>query len=267
MTRVLVADSDPYRRQALVAALQRRGARVIAAPDGLYALTLLERNRPEIVLVVGAFLTDMDAVELSRIVRSDGALGDVLVALMAPAGFRPEPATLFDLILDCAADAEDAAEKVLQLAKASVRATTHTRIEAHSASKALEEATHLHGTLEILDLPELTQAICNARKTGKLELSLEEGAAAEIYFLDGQVIHTAYQSVAGMDAFRKILAVTLEHPEFGFVFSPLGKAEIFRCPRTINMTPQRLLLTMAVQIDESRLDGRGDGGTILRKPQ
>jgi hypothetical protein len=114
----------------------------------------------------------------------------------------------------------------------------------------------LQGNLRILSLPELTQVICGARRTGRLKLECPDGPA-EIYFLDGQVIHATHLGYTGLAAFRWILTSTLAHPEVAFRFESMNKAEAFRCPRTINMAPQRLLLTIAVEIDEDSAPGRG----------
>lgn len=264
MIKVLIVDPHDQRRRALAEALGRLGATVKAASDALYALTFLERSRPD-VLVLAPSVTGMDAVEVGRIVREDAATSEVPVVMISPPADQPLPATLFDLIIDPSTPSAEIARTILQLTKASVRPPTHTRIAAQTPHLD-DDAQNLHGTLAILNFPELTQALCNSRKTGKLEIELERGSA-EVFFYDGQVIHAQSADLSGLPAFREVLAAALDRGDATFLFTPLSKAEIFRCPHTINMTPQRLLLAMAVQLDERRLERAPEGPRAGRDPQ
>src|SRR6266508_2522023 len=94
MPRVLLIDPDRNTLGALQAALGQADFKEIAAvTSGSFALTMLERNRPDLI-VSRVRVPDIDGYELCSIVRKDPSMKGVLVLLLASPGDDAAPATL-----------------------------------------------------------------------------------------------------------------------------------------------------------------------------
>src|SRR6267142_6477942 len=86
MPRVLLIDPDREALAAMQAALGRAGFDdVPAVTSGSFALTMLERNRPELI-VSRVGVPDIDGYELCSIVRKDPLMTGVLFLLLASPG-------------------------------------------------------------------------------------------------------------------------------------------------------------------------------------
>jgi two-component system KDP operon response regulator KdpE len=78
-TRILVVEDDPNIVDLIRSNLAVRGYEVIVATEGLRALTLLDTERPEIVLL-DLMLPDIDGFELCRQVRERSRVGVIVVS-------------------------------------------------------------------------------------------------------------------------------------------------------------------------------------------
>lgn len=65
MSRVLLADDDPFFRNAVAAVLGRHGFEVILATDGVDLFRQLETAQPDLI-VTDIFMPDMDGIEILR---------------------------------------------------------------------------------------------------------------------------------------------------------------------------------------------------------
>jgi CheY-like chemotaxis protein len=116
--KILLIEADPARAAALAAALGGGGTEVRIAPDGFYALTMMERERPDLV-VAGGCGGGIGAGELGAIVRSDPALAGVRLALYADPAAPPADLNgggVYDLVLDSATPARELADGLRRLA-------------------------------------------------------------------------------------------------------------------------------------------------------
>jgi CheY-like chemotaxis protein len=104
------------------------------------------------------------------------------------------------------------------------------------------------GSLEVMDLAELTQAIGHGGKSGRLILALGRGSGL-IVFDAGRIVHAEFRSAVGEEAFAALLAAS--HSEGGgrFCFVPATGGAPAR-PRTIDKSVEQLLLSTATAIDE-----------------
>src|SRR5438552_1752803 len=94
MSRVLLIDPDRGTLAALRAALGQAGfGDVSAVTSGSVALTMLERNRPDLI-VSRVGVPDIDGYELCSIVRKDPLMTGVLFLLLASPGDEAAPAML-----------------------------------------------------------------------------------------------------------------------------------------------------------------------------
>jgi len=105
------------------------------------------------------------------------------------------------------------------------------------------------GSLEVMDLAELTQAIAMGRKNGRLILALPHGGGV-VAFEGGQVVHAEYRGTVGETAFAALLTAAHADTAGRFCFLPTAAGEKVSPSRTIDKTVDRLLLSIATAIDE-----------------
>ncbi|MEM6457097.1 MAG: response regulator [Acidobacteriota bacterium] len=269
MKKLLLIDSQVARATALASRLENASlpVGVKVAPSGLYALTMLEREAPDVV-VVSAALDDMPAHELCIIVKQDFAFAGLPVVLLASSEREAEQAAVprdgsgvflaaqpdgsmprvdYDLVLLEGDDVDAAAARLRQFALWSARGAKRA---------ADDDATNpgtqtIVGSLGVLDFSELTQAFSQGRKTGLLTFDLEHHMA-EMVFEDGQVVHAAFGDLQAYEAFGRLFYETERLENTTFRFRPMPLDEVAAMPHTITMSAQQLLLTVAVDVDEER---------------
>jgi CheY-like chemotaxis protein len=105
------------------------------------------------------------------------------------------------------------------------------------------------GSLEVMELADLTQAIGGGRKTGRLILALPQGGGLML-FDKGRVVHAEYRNAVGEEAFGALLAACHADGAGRFCFLPAAAGETTALPRTIDKTVDQLLLSSATAIDE-----------------
>lgn len=84
MAKVLLVDADWDNLVALQRALVAAGHDVAVALSGSFALTMLERQRPDVIVSLSD-IQDMDAYELCTIVRADPATRETPFLLLVGA--------------------------------------------------------------------------------------------------------------------------------------------------------------------------------------
>ena len=105
------------------------------------------------------------------------------------------------------------------------------------------------GSLDVMDLANLTQAIAAGGKSGRLILALPQGGGMML-FDNGRVVHAEYRNTVGEEAFGALLAASHEGGPGRFCFLPAPAGQMSGMPRTIDTTVDRLLLSSATAIDE-----------------
>jgi len=105
------------------------------------------------------------------------------------------------------------------------------------------------GSLDVMDLADLTQAIAGGGKTGRLILALPRGGGL-IAFEGGHVVHAEYRNTVGEEAFGALLAASQRDGAGRFCFLPSAAGEAPSANRTIDKSVDRLLLSIATAIDE-----------------
>jgi CheY-like chemotaxis protein len=105
------------------------------------------------------------------------------------------------------------------------------------------------GSMEVMELADLTQAIAAGGKSGRLILALPQGGGL-ILFEKGRVVHAEYRNAVGEEAFGALLAACHADGSGRFCFLPAAAGEASGIPRTIDKTVDRLLLSSATAIDE-----------------
>lgn len=256
--KVLIVDADPAKLQALRAALTTAAYHVTSATSASFALTTLERDRPDLI-VSGSRTEDMDGVEFCSIIRSDPTTHDIPFLLLS-GPTRPTPwavaqagvdmlvagdfvvSTVLDRISKLMRHVAPQAEPGLPPAPLPPRVTV-PRVEAGTRT--------FEGSFGVLDLTEVTQAIALGGKTGRLALQLAAGEGS-LLFDSGRVVHAEFASRTGESAFAAMVSAAQSDPEGTFRFKPAAELPAGTAPRTIQKSVDQLLLSIASDIDEGR---------------
>jgi CheY-like chemotaxis protein len=275
MPKVLLVDPDQANRDVLSRALTDAGYGVALAPSGSSAVSALEWERPDLV-VSPAKVHDMDGYELFTLVRKDATTMDTPFLLLAG---RDRPLALaaseagVTMILTGDLTADRIVERVGALLKPGAR---DLALSANAAEEAREmksveplwaalgavaargstghAVAELQGSLDAMDLAEVTQAIALGGKTGSLIVSLT-GGDGTILFQSGRVIHAGFRDWTGEKAFAAIVSTSQRERDARFSFARLDRAETAAGPRTISRSVEQLLLSIAVGIDERETGG------------
>jgi len=254
MPRVMLIDPDGTALAALQGALTRDGfADVLAVTSGSFALTMLERNRPDLI-VSRVGVPDIDGYELCSIVRKDPLMTGVLFLLLASPGDeaaatmpedKPDQTLAGDLPL--AAIVSEVANLLGRAAQPAVASSEP------AAPGAQPDGAHgLRGSLAVMELPDITQAIALGNKTGQLVVTLSAGRGT-VFFDHGRVVHAEFFGLIGETAFAALLVAAHGEATGSFAFNPLDAAAVAGA-KTIHRDLKQLLLSAAAEIDEGRAD-------------
>jgi CheY-like chemotaxis protein len=242
IARVLIVDADPSKLEALEAALTTAAYHVSSATSASFALTTLERDRPDLI-VSGSRTQDIDGVEFCSIVRSDPATHDIPFLLLSGPS-RPTPWAVAQAGVDMLlAGIAPLAEPGVPPPPPIPPRVTVARAEAGTRT--------FEGSFGVLDLTEVTQAIALGGKTGRLSLELEAGEGS-LLFDSGRVVHAEFASRTGESAFAAMVSAAQSNPEGTFRFKPAAELPAGFGPRTIQKSVDQLLLSIASEIDEGR---------------
>lgn len=254
MPRVMLIDPDRTALAAMQAALGRAGfSDVLAVTSGAFALTMLERNRPDLI-VSRVGMPDVGGYELCSIVRKDPLMTGVLFLLLASHGDEA-PAPMLEDKPDqtLAGDVPLAAivSEVANLLKGGVQSpVAASRPQVPPVQH--DGAQGLRGSLTVMELPDITQAIALGNKTGRLVVTLPSGRGV-VFFDHGKVIHAEFFGLIGETAFAALLVAAHGEVAGNFAFSPLETTAV-KGARTIHRDLKQLLLSAAAEIDEGRAD-------------
>ncbi|HEV8437029.1 MAG TPA: response regulator [Methylomirabilota bacterium] len=278
-TKVLIADADPESRAALEKALIDGGYEVAAAPSGSFAVTMLEWERPDLV-VSRARVEDMDGYELFALVRKDPTTMDtpflLLAGLNRPIALAAAEAGVdmtmtgeltVDAVVGCVGEllARSADERNRQERRAEPAAGRRSlrplweAIEAAGPVPLVASAGAFQGSLGAMDLTEVTQAVALGGKTGCLMVSLTAGQGA-ILFENGRIVHAGFRGLTGEKAFAALLSAAQREAQARFCFNRADRAEVAHLPKTISRSVDQLLLSIAAGMDEAGADADGNQG-------
>ncbi|MBI3635005.1 MAG: DUF4388 domain-containing protein [Candidatus Rokubacteria bacterium] len=214
MPRVLLIDSDRKDLALLQTALADAGYAVTAVASGSFALTLIERDRPDLI-VSRTHVEDIEGHELREIVQSDPTTNAVPFLLVAHEG----PAAVLSEVRRLLTPAGGDGPRGLQ------------------------------GTFGVMSLVELVQAIALGGKTGELRLSLATGRGA-VVFHGGRLLHAEFGERTGERAFAALVSASQREAEATFAFTPADH-DAATPRRTIHRSVEQLLFAVATEMDEA----------------
>jgi CheY-like chemotaxis protein len=262
VAKVLIVDADPGKLSVLKAALTHAAYHVTSATSASFALTTLERDRPDLI-VSGNRTEDMDGVEFCSIIRSDPATHDIPFLLLSGPK-RPTPWAVAQAGVDMLLAGDFVVSAVLDriaklLRNVALKAEPGLPPPPVAVSMAPPVAAPLaevgtrtfEGSFGVLDLTEVTQAIALGGKTGRLLLQLATGEGS-LLFDSGRVVHAEFAGRTGESAFAALVSSAQFDPEGTFRFKPTEKQPAGSGPRTIQKSVDQLLISVASEIDEGR---------------
>jgi CheY-like chemotaxis protein len=246
LPRVLVIDPDRETLAALQRALGEVGlTEITAVPNATFALTMLERERPDLI-VSRTNIPDIDGWELCSIVRSDSSMAGVLFMLLAGADDQVPEHPLKDgpdrMLMGNFTPATIVKEVI---------SLVGTPPPPAPAAPTPPPASGLRGALDVMDLPNLAQAIALGNKTGCLALALPGGEGV-VVFDRGRAVHAEFGGLSGEPAFAALMVAAQHDAQGSFAFSPWEQLATDQ-PRTIRRSLEQLLLSAAADIDEGRV--------------
>ncbi|PYN36189.1 MAG: hypothetical protein DME01_09380 [Candidatus Rokuibacteriota bacterium] len=254
MPRVILIDPDRAALTAMQAALGQAGiSDILAVTSGSFALTMLERNRPDLI-VSRVGVPDIDGYELCSIVRKDPLMTGVLFLLLASPGDEAAASMLEDKPDQTLAGDLPLTAIVSEVANLLGRGTAApVPTPAPPPPGPQPDGAHgLRGSLAVMELPDITQAIALGAKTGQLVVTLSSGRGS-VFFDRGRVVHAEFFGLIGETAFAALLVAAHGEANGNFAFNQL-EAEAANAVKTIHRDLKQLLLSAAAEIDEGRAD-------------
>ncbi|WP_027890927.1 DUF4388 domain-containing protein [Calidithermus chliarophilus] len=236
--KALIVAANLESTRALQQAFIQSGFEIQTETSALYALTLLERNRPDVVVSL-AQLSDMSGVEFYELVRSDEALRFVAFILLSPES--PPNVSRIDSVMPPAVIPGEVVRQAYQ----KVLEVTRQTYEVSSAAPIREA---IQGVLGDISLFDLAQWLARSAKTGRLVVHLDPHHAT-LYFLKGQLIHAQFGDKSGEDAVLHLMIQAETNRDGSFGFEPKDASDLFLEPVTIHKSTDQLLLSLAVEID------------------
>jgi hypothetical protein len=107
------------------------------------------------------------------------------------------------------------------------------------------------GSLGVMEMEELVQAISMGGKTGRLLLVLSAGGGM-IVFKEGRVVHAEFGQKAGEAAFGALVSTAHRERAGKFCFIPSDGRSSANGSVTISKSTDQLLLSIATAMDEER---------------
>ena len=280
--RVLLVESRAESREALGRALVEAGYEVTLAASGSFAVSALEAEYPD-VIVSGAKVQDMDGYELFTRVRKDPTTSDTPFLLLAgwnrPAALAASEAGA-NMVLTGEFTLDTVVSRVGELvahAGAAAQERPPDRVRARPAMEPLWAAVEtararsareagkasFQGSLGVMELAEVTQAIALGGKSGCLVLALTAGDGL-MRFEGGRLVHASFGRQTGEAAFAALIQASQHETDASFRFEQVDRADLSHLPKTISRSVDQLLLSIAADIDEG---GTGEGQLCSARPE
>jgi CheY-like chemotaxis protein len=234
-------ETEEVRRE-----LQPLGHEVTVAPGSFYALTLLERHRPD-VLVAWPDVGEPPADELCAILRQDPAMERIRLVLVRPDGLAA--ASMPDVIVVRPGSPADIAGLLGRLVPSAPPPGGSAPDAADT--QPISEVGALVGRLDTIQLVHLVQALAQLRRTGCLRVMFFSAESCS-YFQEGRLVHATFGELVGEEALQESLLEAEVQPGAMFAFDRYDAARIAQVPATVTARLEKVLLDTSAHLDERR---------------
>src|SRR5215468_1174197 len=230
---LLLVDGDPKSLRVMEVSLKKAGFSVTTATDGKDALDKIQISLPDLVLS-DTRLSELDGFELCRRLKSDERLKHI------PFVFLTSQKAVEFKVRGLEMGGEDYLTKPIYIKEIVTRARMILQKAEKERFERRETRGGFSGSLSDLGVVDLVQTFEVGRKTGLIRLDGERSGT--IFFRDGRVIDAELGSLAGENAFYRMLN-TFEG-SFEVQFVPVER------PEHIEVSTQGLLLEGMRRLDE-----------------
>src|SRR5947207_420598 len=248
--KLLLVDDNPMVLGMLQQALSSL-ATVTTATDSADALLKAVDDTPDLV-VCDYRMPGMDGRQFVEKLKSRPATANffsVLMASKADIAERLSPANAADDYLEKPFFLKDATRRIKRMID---------RISLEKMAKTAPSDGVVRGNLSQMNVIDLMQSLEMGRKSCQLSLS-NNGEKCEVFFVEGQVKHATYGSLAGDAAVFKVLRWTGGNFQLDFE----GKTD----KETTQLNTQGLLMEGLRLLDESSRDSAGEPETAVARVQ
>lgn len=239
-------DTDAERAQQVERRLRLWGLQCSVAESYLYALTTLEWQRPELILIRSESIDGMTPTEFCSTVKQDPALRDIPLILVF--GVTADSATdvrRFDLVL------EDPDNRTLgaQLARFLRRRDSNSE----PAPDTTETSSISDPTPRMLDrsgFASLMEELTHGLQSGRVNLRSGDHPGLIFVILDhGQIVHAVFGGLDGPPAFRRLLVELDSGDPLMSHFDQEPRWRVGTYPRSIQQADRKRLLAHAIKTE------------------
>ena len=272
MPTILLVDADEDSRASYARALSGAGYQTDTATSGADAIERLRASSPDLVVTQG-WLGDIDATQVigGAHVADPGRRVPFLVLAGSHGGIGVAAAGAgADRVCAGHVSVSGLLEHVGTLIGPGtepdppVPPTRQPEAPAEGAPARPSAAAEFQGSLGVMDLPALAQAISIGAKTGRLTLFLQAGDGV-VRFEHGLPVHAEFAGGTGEAAFAAMVWASQEQGGT-FRFEPTADDSPADA-HTIHRSAERLLIDVAAWLDEDRLAGRVPEASATRSAQ
>lgn len=252
MTRLLMIDADPTRAQRLAERLRPHRFEIAVEGSFLFALTNLEWQRHDLILVRAGTIDGMTPSEFCATVKHDPALRGVPLILAGPIERNGTSALWqFDIVVD-GDDLDRLAAEVVQAAARQTSAAPgqcESEVSADLPGVSFDSEVRkgdLRGLLELLEVFGL------ALQSGRIIIGSERHREPIYLVLDhGQLVHAVFGAHEGGEAFRRLIGDLGGPDPISYRFEPAARWRVSTYPRSIRRAERMQLLEEAAASDLS----------------
>ncbi|MEM6429006.1 MAG: DUF4388 domain-containing protein [Deinococcota bacterium] len=246
---VLAVMEDTPARSALDEVFRAEGFNSHLADSGLYALTMLERN-PIDVVVIAKEASDMSGWDFYEIVVSDTNLRRVLVVLLDDAiGPDQLDGSSSALALSEQSSSEMVLEQTLAKLRELGRIGRVSTAPVAAASQSVGET--IEGNLDsFFSLVDLILSLTGKAVTGQLHCAINQPAV--IFFYKGQLLHANVGEQIGEDALVEIFYQVDVKGDIQYRFEDVALERAPENKRSIDISVEKLLFQVTVELDYRR---------------
>src|SRR3990170_528980 len=243
--QILMVDDEVDYLTLLKLKLVNEGFGVIVTDNGADALALMEKDRPDLV-IADVLMPEMDGIAMYRRMREIPGVGDTpLLFLSGKDDTNLKVEALHLGAEDYLVKPVDLKELAARIRNIIRRETTRKKSDAGAGA-----SQGVMGDLRNLGIPEIVQTLHLGLKTACVALKTGERDQGRIYFTNGRLSHCETGSLAGEEAFYRLLR--LQEGSFVIMHGQTTKK------RTIDMDEMQLILEGFRRIDEERKEtGQG----------
>ena len=211
MNALHLIDADAARAHGLIRRLEASCWRVQWTRSALAALSAMEWERPNLV-VVHADIDDVSATELTNVIRADDALCHARVACYGAGPLldglgSSEETTSFDMIIH----GEQPAQIADVIGWPDTAALYADEVDAEAATLEMDALPPREppAVANSLRLDEVLEALVEATVTGRLTINVQGTEATHAVLLDGgQIVHAVCGRTEGVEVLRDLLTAS-----------------------------------------------------------